>query len=393
MQNNQQPVEAYRLFFPLGLIGGCLSTALWIFALFVQKGWMQSGSVLNGYPAAIHSEQIVSLFFLPIITGFLFTGLPRFTGTPLPSLQFLSAFFAAAVLIFPLSYLHNRLPLRALCMAFTLALTAFSIIRIRTANWQPRHLWLVIVGLALGSTGYLFMLISDMTNQTGYFRAGRLMLYYGMMPGLIFGIGSRLIVPLVAEDNTRMLWKQKAESIPSTKMQILSALFLSSFLLDTVKELIPGSLHGLPIPAVLRFIFFAFWLISYFHIMEFKKFGGPLRTGILVSCWFFLAGSLLTAAFPAAAPHFGHVYFVGGISLLVILVMVRVTLSHSGQELLPERKSIALWIILICFIGAALTRATAHLMPTIFYTHLAYASFLYITALCLWFGRFGRFFL
>src|SRR5688572_11134868 len=103
-------VEPHVVFFPLAVTGSFTSVAVWSFAFLIQKGWVADGRILSGYPASVHSEQILALFFLPAISGFIFSAYGQLEQNVYPHRTILGV-LAAALALFPLSYAQNRMPM------------------------------------------------------------------------------------------------------------------------------------------------------------------------------------------------------------------------------------------------------------------------------------------
>ena len=127
-----------------------------------------------------------------------------------------------------------------------------------------------------------------------------------------------------------------------------------------------------------------FWFVKYFHLKEFSAFKGTMPLVVYISCWVFLLGLAGYAFGGSHAIHFAHIYFIGGLSLFVFCVMVRVILSHGGKDVSIEKTSKVFYWFAFLLILAAVTRGTAHLFPTIFVSHLAYASITYMLFLAVW---------
>ena len=379
-------LEAYRLLFPVTLVGGVLAIGIWMPVLAVQKGWITGGRILTGYPAQIHSEQVVGLFLLPALAGFIFTGFYRFTGRPAPAQRTVQIFLVSTLALFPLSYLENRLVFHILFTSLLIWLSIYSFQLQNQSAARTTHLWLVPAGLALGAIGAIMFVVSDLSDYKSYFRTGRAFLYYGMMPSLILGVGSRLIIPVVAGDNPHLRdkWKSHLDGMKVSQAGFFGGLFLLSFLLEAFSAIFMKREAPLVWTWSLRLVFFAWWLIQYFHILEWRSFRGAARVSILVSCYFMLAGILGGILSPDQSVHYAHLYFAGGIALFLLMIMIRMSLSHGGHSLEGEKKSPFIWTILFLMVVAALTRGTAQLFPAIYFSHLAYAALLFVISLILW---------
>src|SRR5262245_59599631 len=86
------PADPYRIFFPLGVLMGIAGVSIW--PLFYW-GWTQ------GYSGRAHAFVQTNCFLYAFIAGFLWTAVPRFTGTNAPgrTVQFILAATLAAELV------------------------------------------------------------------------------------------------------------------------------------------------------------------------------------------------------------------------------------------------------------------------------------------------------
>src|SRR4026209_2807665 len=82
------PTDPYRIFFPLGILMGIAGVSIW--PLYY---W----GVLSGYNGRSHAFVQTDCFLYAFIVGFLWTALPKFTGTSTPSRA--TQYFVACLLI------------------------------------------------------------------------------------------------------------------------------------------------------------------------------------------------------------------------------------------------------------------------------------------------------
>ncbi len=71
-----KPIDAYRLFFPLGIVLGTFGVAIWP---------LYNYGMLDGFSGRAHAFVQTNGFLYAFILGFLLTAIPRFTGTEPPS--------------------------------------------------------------------------------------------------------------------------------------------------------------------------------------------------------------------------------------------------------------------------------------------------------------------
>src|SRR5881396_1440683 len=76
METHGKPTDAYRIFFPLGIVLGVFGVSIWPLYYF---------GVTQGYSGRAHAFVQTDGFLYAFIAGFLLTAIPRFTGTEQPS--------------------------------------------------------------------------------------------------------------------------------------------------------------------------------------------------------------------------------------------------------------------------------------------------------------------
>jgi uncharacterized protein involved in response to NO len=81
---------------------------------------------------------------------------------------------------------------------------------------------------------------------------------------------------------------------------------------------------------------------------------------------------------------FLHVVFMGGFTLLVLAVGMRVVLSHGGHALSREQRSWPLRIGIVSGLAALSVRLGAAFAPESFFLHLGVAALLWIGGLLFW---------
>jgi len=382
-------IEPYRIFFPLSIFGAVMGVSLWILAWIFQKQWIHFN--INPYPILHHINIMTALFLLPVIKGFIFTAIPRFTATNfltlgdiviLSVLQFLIFTF---VLFFENSFLFYAFQSLDFCILFLFIIHRFRISKVNLSG----YLHFLSGGFFLGLIGSLLQWASVFREQGFLFQYGKDFIFYGMTPCIIFGIGTRMIPMIVNTEDptTKMDWMKKAEAQKWGKYFI--PIFIVSFLIEIglypfTNEYATISLKGI------RFIICSFWIINFFHIFEISHFKGRLARTILISCYLLIIGLAGYSFGMKYSAHLAHLYLIGGLSLLVLSIMTRVILSHGGFDMSMEKKSKVFYWFLFLSLIAALTRGFVFLFPSLTVSHLAYAAILYIFAIILWLFRFGR---
>ncbi|MCE9500136.1 MAG: NnrS family protein [Leptospira sp.] len=211
----------------------------------------------------------------------------------------------------------------------------------------------------------------------------RSLIFYGMIPCIITGAGAKIINVIVNTDSpqSRMQWMQKAES--SSSSFLISIIFALSFVLEIILIKNIYSDYSI-IFRIIRFSIIVFWLVNFFHILDISAFTSKLSKLILISSYLLIFGYAGHTFKTAYSVHLAHIYFIGGISLVILCIMTRVALSHGQADIVIEKKSAIFYWILGFIVVATATRATAIFVTNQYFSHLAYSSIFFIIAMLIW---------
>jgi uncharacterized protein involved in response to NO len=108
---------------------------------------------------------------------------------------------------------------------------------------------------------------------------------------------------------------------------------------------------------------------------------------IWIGHWIIAIGVWIVAAAPRYRADFLHILFIGGFSLLILAIATRVTLSHGKHDLAQEQRLWPLRIGVTLTLVAMLARLGAPFAAAAYFSHLAWASLLWIAAILIW-GRY-----
>ncbi len=362
----------YRLFFPISWLGALLLSAVWIPAIAVQRRWLALPDGSLAYPRDLHAMLAAGVFILPAMTGFILTAFPRMVTVPEGALAWAVSLFLVEILAIPAALLGGFGGVIALSCAI---LFAFTIQTLRRSIRPPSYVFLICSGLATGILGGILWLLFPGE------RSGSYVFLYGMIPQILLAAGAMLVVPVSGSAN-RLKWRERLMGIPRW-MPVVVAL---GFWLSAAAN--AAALPFADLPAVAAAWL---WMLRYFHLQDFREFKGVIAWSFLIASLCFAVGFTLHAAWPAAAVHAVHLYWIGGLSLFLSCVMVQVTLSHGGHAMSPLPGKRTLYWTLGLIILAALTRVSARIMESTYVSHLSYAGLVFFIAWCLWLFRFSRY--
>lgn len=337
---------AFRPFF-LGAAGfGVVVMAVW---MSILEGWLAWSTPLAPFPW--HGHEMIFGFALAVVAGFVltatqvWTGLPTVSGTSLFAIFVLwvgarvGALFAAAAPLIPAT-LNVAVPL----------LVAIAIGRpiVRARSWRNAPFILLLLVMA-GASAFVW---TDALRWTANATSRALWVALDVVSLMIVIVGGR-IVPMFTRNATG------AKIRPQGALDLLGP---SSLALLAVGHAIfhPTStvVGGIAIVA------------GALNVARMVGWGGALalRTpfvGVLHAGYGFVAVGLLLEggglAVGIEAVHLGrHVLAVGGVALMSLGMMTRVSLGHTGRPLQPPRSTHLLYGTLLV---ATVARFAASLFP------------------------------
>lgn len=329
----------FRPFFAAGAAFAMLAMLIWmgIYLFGAQPP-------LAGLPAVSwHAHEMIYGYGMAIIAGFLLTAVRNWTGVPTVSgrpLALLFAVWALARLMPFLDVAGSRYILALLDLGFVVFLLIAVISPIvRVKQW--RQLGIASKLVLLGLSNAVFY-----TGVFGWTDQGiRIGLYTGfyLIIALILTMGRRLI-PFFTERGV-----DQPVTLKNRRWLDVASLLL--FVLFLVLGVFTGFKQAAAVTAIVLFVLHAARLYGWFT-------PGILRHPLL---WSLHAGyGFIVAGFGlyAAAVYFGispflsvHAFAVGGLGLISVSMMARVSLGHTGRNVRQPPKAVA-------YILLALTVAT-----------------------------------
>jgi len=349
--------EPYRVFFPLGAALAWAGVLHW---LLLALG------VSSEYRSIFHSMAQIQGFLACFAVGFLFTMIPRRTGTAPPAAWQMAVALAAPVGTTVCAWLERW----ALAQVFWLALLAviigFALRRFREGDVPPSFVW-VIGALAMGIAGAVLAGFGAASERMWLHDVGRGLVLQGVMTGLILGVGGFLI-PAICR-------AAPPGRVPRSIHIALGALFVASFFLEE---------DAIRAAFALRAAVVALALIPSARLWLRPTLPGLHRRLVFIAAWMMPIGYASVAAFPQYRRIGLHLVFIGCYALLTLSVSTHVVLSHGGgAELLdgaprPLRAAGALLAL------ALACRLLVDLDPARFNLWLGLAAISFLAATLFW---------
>jgi uncharacterized protein involved in response to NO len=342
-----QPDRPQHVFLSLGFRP--FFTAAAVFAVLSMLAWMQVYVFAHrwspgGLPAVVwHGHEMIYGYAVAVIAGFLLTAVRNWTGVPtvqgLPLLLLLLLWTTGRILILGGEDAALKGAAVADTLFATLLLIAIARPVIKTRQWRQTGI-LSKVAL-LPCANLLFY-----AGALGYFPQGlRAGLYSGLylIVALIL-VMARRVLPFFIE-------KGVGYSVRMTNRRWLDIAGLLVFFLFWIADILqPDSLPA-AVLAGLLFILHTFRMAGWYTSGIWRH---PLLWSLYGGYGFLALGFALKAAVPivGVSPLLAlHAFAYGGIGLFTLGMMTRVSIAHTGRDILTPRPML-FWMFAALALGA-----------------------------------------
>lgn len=358
---------AFRSSFILGSIASILAMIMWLG--FLNAWWLLNPTGLT--PTVWHLHEMLFGFGATIATGFVLTAVQTWTGRPsikgTPLIALVSLWLIIRALFFVNSTASVILATALQSIWWLSIIAIYSHIVLAAKN---RRNYLFIPLFSVMALLEMALLISELTIDTAQaLHIGRTMV---LMFGVLMGIVGGRVIPFFTRNGAKLATVSHPKLLDPLLLttSLLGVLvFFSHFYIS-----LPLSPAYLMIAAgCLHLSKLAFWqsnktsgiaLLWSLHVSY-----GALGVGLIL-----LGASYFTPLIVFSSGL--HVITVGAMGLMILSMMSRVSLGHTGRVLTPKPVISYAFLLLVI---AAIIRA---LMPSLGYAHLAWqlSAMLWITA-------------
>ncbi|WP_196140913.1 NnrS family protein [Aliikangiella sp. G2MR2-5] len=365
---------AFRPFFWLGPLFGVLSICLWG---LVFSGHIEFSPFGGSYFWHVH--EMLFGFTVAIIVGFLLTAVQNWTGVSsikgMP-LALLVLLWGSARLLMAFPHLTSDLVVRIVDLLFLpLAAFAFSIPIVKARMW--RNLFLVPVLLFMGALNILMHFSIIGSFSVSFIEISHMMV---VLVSLVICIIGGRVFPMFTANGTRT---PRVLALPWLEKTAIISILLS--ILVTVLVTIPSVELPKTFAALIYLIAGVANFARAWRWQIWVTFSTPLVWSLHLSYWAVCLGFIMLglAQFDVLtnASLAYHAITVGGISWMVLSMISRVSLGHTGRPIQVGR------IMLAAFLLMGLAFLTRVIAPLLFD---AYSSLVLISSM-LWGGAFVTF--
>ncbi len=326
LEINSKPVRipflhlGFRPFFMAGIISAIILIALWM-AIYIF-GWQLLPSTYP--PFAWHAHEMIFGYASAVIVGFLLTAVKNWTGiqtihhTPLFGLFFLW------VLARLLAFVSGQWAFITLAVIdsffFLFAMLAYTYPVYKARQWNQLAFSGKLLFLFVGNVIFYLGLAGVINNGVHY---GLYIGFYTIV-GTIFTMGRRIIPFFIG--------KGLDESFEPKNYRWVDVSSLWLFLAFSVSEILASQSWISAVLAGLLLVLHGVRLQGWYHHGVWKK---PLLWVLFIGyCWFVLAFLLkiISIVFDVSPSLAIHAFAYGGIAIITLGMMARVTLGHTGRN-------------------------------------------------------------
>ena len=361
---------AFRPFFMLGAVFSMICVALWTAAFTGALSLQVYGGIFWW-----HMHEMLFGFVSAIVAGFLLTAVQTWTGVPGIRGGWLGAlvvlWLAGRAAFFLPGFLSPAL-IAGLDLTFLPVVAAVlgrSVVKVR--QWRNIIFVPILLGMAVANGAMHWAAQSaDFALQT---RSGGIMV---LLVTLLMTVMGGRVIPMFTANGTKT---QRVEALPWLEKLCMASMILA-VLAGVSGSAVPGSFAAL--------LFFLAAAAQGLRVLRWRlhvTFGTPLVWSLHLSYWCIPLGLLLEGLYLSGAPvshsQAVHTLGVGGMGLMILAMISRVSLGHTGRPLVVSGLMSAAFMALF---GAFLARAFGvYFMPD-------YAAVIVVAA-CLWLLGYGCF--
>lgn len=364
--------EPYLLFFPLGIALSWAGVGHWL--LF-------SVGASTRFDPIFHAMTQIQGFLMAFAVGFLFTMIPRRTGSRPPETWEVVVCAAAPVATTVAAWMQAWAWSQAAWLALAVVLISFAVRRFASATSRRRppagFVWIPL-SIFMGMLGSVLTAVGAIPGRDLFWlhNVGRGLVLQGMFIGLVLGVGT-LAFPLMTRGQAPADIGGSRHDRTVMALHALAALVvLASFFVEAV-----GSQQ---LALALRAAVALAVLIGAVELWRLPDQPGSNRWLVWLAGWMLPLGYAVAALWPQQATIGLHVTFIGGFALLALAVATQVTLGHRGYRAVMLGRPwqvAAIGALVLAAIGA---RTLMQVDPLRYHLWMGCAAALFLGATSIW---------
>lgn len=373
-QNSIVFSAGYRVFFPLAAFSAALILSYWVLLVTGAVGYLPS----RFSPVAWHQHEMIFGMVSAVITGFLYTAVPNWTGRPTPTGGVLAApgllWILGRVTVFFGALLPLWLPMLVDGLFLPLAIAGIVTALVGSKNKRNYFLPLLLLLFSL-------LNIASHLAALGWIDYDTKPLFLTAVLFIVFlmnVIGGRIIPNFTRGKYPAIRISTPAILLPLSALSIFGLAL--AFLMGAGDMVIGGIAAFAGIVTLLRALSWQGWKVVHDPLLFILHLG----YGWIPAGFFLIAYSSFSGA--GTVSYAFHAFTVGAVGSLTLGVMSRATLGHSG---LPLKNETLLTVMFAAVNLAALSRVILPMVSDADYTAILHgAGGLWVVAYGLFLMRF-----
>ncbi len=364
--------EPYLVFFPLGVMLAWAGVGHWL--LFAV-------GASHRFDPIFHAMTQIQGFLMCFAVGFLFTMIPRRTGSRPPTTTEVVLCAVAPVATTAAAWWQAWAWSQAAWLVLAVVLISFAVRRFAAATsrrrppagfvWIPLSLLMGIVGSVLTGVGAIPSL-----DMFWLHNIGRGLVLQGMFVGLVLGVGT-LAFPLMTRGQAPRDITGSAADRAAMGLHAAGALVVAgSFWIEATTSL--------RLAAGLRAAVALMVLVGVVELWRLPDRPGWNRWLVWFAGWMLPLGYGFAAVWPQYFSAGLHVVFLGGFALLALAVATQVTLGHRGYRAEMEGRPAAVVAIGGLMVAAIVARTLMQVDPARYFLWMGVAAALFLGATLAW---------
>ena len=362
--------EPYRLLFPLGVLLAWAGVLHWLLLAI---------GVLGEYRSIFHALAQIEGFMTCFAAGFLFTLIPRRTGTAPPAAWQMAVAIAAPVLVTILAWFEQWALSQLPWLLLLAVLIQFAVSRFRAPGAVLRipnsFVW-VVLALLMGVGGSILAGLGAAGGEDRFWlhEIGRAIVLQGMFTGLVLGVGGMLL-PVITRGIPPLV--EAAGSTRAKALHLIAGIaFVGTFFVEVLVSVQLGF--------ALRAAIVLATLLASAEIWRVPSIPGLHRRLIWFAAWCLPAGYACVAAFPGYPKAGLHVVFIGCFALLAFCISIHVVLSHGGVPGVLDTRPWPVALLGALLLCALALRALVNVDQAHVYRWLGAAASSFLAATVVW---------